>query len=453
MNVITRFAPSPTGALHIGSARTALFNFIFAKQNKGKFILRIEDTDKERSKKEYEKDILDGLQWLGIEHDEIYHQSEREEIYEKYIQPLLESHIIYMSNEKKGTILRFKNPNKKITFNDEVRGDITFNTEELGDFAIARDKQTPLYHLAVVIDDHEMGVTDVIRGEDHISNTARQILLQEAIGASRPRYTHIPLILAPDRTKLSKRTNATAILDYKKEGYLTEALINFMALLGWSPQRTDNYNNNKDHNDNDSKDEIFSVGELVKRFSVSAIQKGGAIFDINKLRFINREHLKRIPFERLKAEIEPFLPSEMRKMIPQTHDALIQVIMEKIDVFSDIKALYKEGEFSYFWEQPIYTVEALFWKEEKDSAILAEDIDKLVQLLSEISQEQFIAEVVKKHVWQYATERGRGSVLWPFRFALSGREKSPDPFVIAHVLGKKEAIKRLEYAKKQLLSL
>ncbi|MEK7506432.1 MAG: glutamate--tRNA ligase, partial [Patescibacteria group bacterium] len=212
--VITRFAPSPTGNLHVGSARTALFNYLFTKKHGGTFLLRIEDTDKERSKKEFEDDILHGLSWLGISYDgEIVRQSERTVLYKTYLERIVASGAAYEAEENKdktGKVIRFKNPNKTVAFHDLIRGDISFDTAELGDFVVAKDKETPLYHLAVVVDDHEMGITHVIRGEDHISNTPRQILIQEAIGAKRPLYAHIPLILAPDRSKLSKRHGAVS---------------------------------------------------------------------------------------------------------------------------------------------------------------------------------------------------------------------------------------------------
>ena len=200
--IITRFPPSPTGNFHVGSARTALFNFLFARKNNGKFILRIEDTDKARSKKEFEDDIFESLEWLGLKYDEFYRQSDRGKIYRTYIEKILDDGSIYEDEDK---IIRFKNPNKKVKFNDLVRGEIEFDTTELKDFIIAKSVDEPLYHLAVVIDDFESNITHVIRGEDHISNTPRQILIQEAIGAPRPIYAHLPLILAPDRSKLSKR--------------------------------------------------------------------------------------------------------------------------------------------------------------------------------------------------------------------------------------------------------
>ena len=267
-------APSPTGNFHVGSARTALFNFLFARKNNGKFILRIEDTDKERSKKEFEDDIFESLEWLGLKHDELYRQSERGEVYKSYIEKMLDEGSVYESDDK---VIRFKNPNKKIKFNDLIRGEIEFDTTELEDFVIAKSVNEPLYHLAVVIDDFESGITHVIRGEDHISNTARQILIQEAIGAPRPIYAHLPLILAPDRSKLSKRKHGESVsLDYyRNKGYSPAAIINYLALLGWNPG---------------TEQEIFTLEELIKVFDLSRVHKGGAIFDEKKLAWVNRKH-------------------------------------------------------------------------------------------------------------------------------------------------------------------
>lgn len=267
-------APSPTGPFHIGGVRTALYNFIYAKQHGGKFILRIEDTDKERSKPEYETDIIESLKWLGLNYDELYKQSDRGEIYKKYLEKLIKDDLAYEAEDK---VIRFRNPGKDVTFNDLIRGDITFNTKELEDFVIAKSVDLPLYHLAVVIDDHESGITHIIRGEDHISNTPRQILIQEAIGASRPLYAHLPLILASDRSKLSKRKHGESVsLDYyKKQGLLPEAILNYLALLGWNPG---------------TDQEIFTLDELVKEFKLEKVHKGGAMFDEKKLAWVNRKH-------------------------------------------------------------------------------------------------------------------------------------------------------------------
>ena len=300
--VVTRFAPSPTGNLHVGSARTALFSFLYARGCGGKFILRIEDTDKERSKKEFEESILASMEWLGFSYDEMYRQSERTEIYKKYLQKLIDSGSAYISKEEvkqegdRSEVIRFKNPNKTVTFADEIRGEVTFDTTELGDFVIAKDVKNPLYHFVVVVDDLEMGVTHVIRGEDHISNTPRQILIQEAIGAPRPTYAHIPLTLAADRSKLSKRHGAVSVEEYKKMGYLPEALVNFLALLGWNP------GNDK---------EIFSIDELIKEFSLKKMQKGGAMFNFDKLDWVNKQHIARLDTEELFAKIKERLSEEI----------------------------------------------------------------------------------------------------------------------------------------------
>ncbi len=301
---VVRFAPSPTGPLHIGGARTALFNYIFAKQTGAKFILRIEDTDKERSEKKYEKEIIDGLSWLGIVPDEVYRQSERTEIYQKHLSALIAKGAAYVSREprKQNTttsptplaghssstdeeiieIIRFKNPNKRITFQDLIRKEVSFDTTELKDFVIAKSISEPLYHLAVVVDDFEMGVTHIIRGEDHISNTPRQILIQEALGAPRPVYAHLPLILASDRSKLSKRKHGelVSLAYYRAQGILPAAMVNFLALLGWHPSASD-------------ASEVLSFADLVSQFQLERVQKGGAVLDANKLNWLNKQYARK----------------------------------------------------------------------------------------------------------------------------------------------------------------
>lgn len=273
-NVVVRIAPSPTGKFHLGSARTALFNFLFARQHGGKFILRIEDTDRDRSKKEFETDIIENLKWLKLDYDGFYRQSERGELYKKYLKKLIDDGHAYIDEEN---VIRFKNPNKKVKFSDLIRGEIEFDTTELLDFVIAKSLDEPLYHLAVTVDDHEMGVTHVIRGEDHISNTPRQILIQEAVGAQRPIYAHLPLILAPDRSKLSKRKHGESVsLDYYREkGISAAAIINYLALLGWNPG---------------TEQEIFTLEELIRVFDLAKVNKAGAMFDEKKLAWVNRKH-------------------------------------------------------------------------------------------------------------------------------------------------------------------
>ena len=388
--VITRFPPSPTGPLHIGNVRTALFNYLFAKHNGGKFILRIEDTDRARSKEEFVKGILGGLEWLALKWDnEPTRQSERTEVYKKYLDKLIKEDKAYISQETEGEnkeVIRFRNPNKTVSFSDLVRGEVKFDTTELGDFIIAKNIGEPLYHLAVVIDDFESKVSHVIRGEDHVSNTPRQILIQEAIGAPRPVYAHLPLILSSDRSKLSKRKHGESVsLDYYwKKGYLPQAILNYLSLLGWNPG-TDK--------------EIFTLDELIKDFDVAKIQKGGAIFDEKKLDWVNKEHIKLLP------------PKERQKLVAKDFDAL---------------------------SAPKLVKEKICWKE-----ISAEETVKHLEKTKEILK-------AGGDLMAYATEVGKGNVLWPLRYALSGQEVSPDPFTLVSILGKDESVKRIEKAIKEL---
>ncbi len=390
--VIVRFPPSPTGNLHIGTARTMLFNYLFAKQNGGKIVFRLEDTDKERSKKEYEDNIVESLNWLGITYDEgPSRQSERTEKYKSALIELVESGKAYVSTEpakddpsREVSVVRLRNPGKIVTFTDVVRGEISFDTTELKDFVIAKNMEEPLYHLAVVFDDHDMGVTHVIRGEDHISNTPRQILIQEAFGYERPVYAHIPLILAPDRSKLSKRHGATAVMDYKEMGYLPESVINYLALLGWNPG---------------TEKEIFTMEELIKEFDLNKIQKGGAIFDQKKLDWINKEHIKRLPAE------------EQRKIL--------------------LKQIENE---SYMVGEPELDIEQIAWKKSTKA-----------DALKHLAEAKKIIEA-QGDLMSYAEREGKGDVLWPLRYALTGATASPDPFIMLEILGLEKSLIRLEKA-------
>ena len=384
--IITRFPPSPTGPIHIGNVRTALFNYLYAKHHGGQFILRIEDTDKARSKPEFEEGILESLSWLGLRHDnEIFRQSERGAVYKKYLDKLIAEDKAYISLEDEGEnreVIRFRNPNQKIVFEDLVRGEVSFDTTELGDFIIARNKDEPLYHLAVVIDDFESGVTHVIRGEDHVSNTPRQILIQEALGAPRPIYAHLPLILASDRSKLSKRKHGESVsLDYyRKKGYLAEALINYLALLGWNPG---------------TNEEIFTLEKLVKVFDIAKIQKGGAVFDERKLDWVNREHIKLLPED------------ERRKLALKDFDLKVAPKLDK---------------------------NKISWKN-----IAPDETKKYLLRAKEIIS-------AGGDLGSYAEEVGKGNVLWPVRYALSGKDVSPDPFTLIAALGPLESARRLDEA-------
>ncbi len=501
--VRVRYAPSPTGPLHIGSARTALFNFLFSQKYKGTFILRIEDTDKERSKKEYEEDIINSLKWLGIiwqEGPDIggkygpYRQSERVDIYKKYIKKLLDEDKIYpcfcskdelesfrqyqmsigkapiysgkcrnLSKEEvkkkmeKGIpfVLRFKTPlNEKIVFKDLLRGKIIFSTDEIGDFVIAKDFETPLYNFAAIIDDYEMRISHVIRGEDHISNTPKQILLQKALGIEPPLYLHIPLILGPDRSKLSKRHGTKSVLEYKKEGFLSEAVINFLALLGWHPKE---------------EKEIFSLNYLINEFSIEGIQKGGAVFNKEKMIWLNGYYIRKSPLEKIanlaipylvdakliKAEkIDDFPSNEFliletgKKVNFDFIKNIISIHQERIKILSEIPNLV-----DYFFKQKItIDKDLLIWKDASELEI-KDCLIKVKKIIENIPEINFNRENLEKILSEESLKIGkgdRGKVLWPLRVALSGKKASAGPFDIATILGKEEILKRIEEAIKIL---
>ncbi|MCX6760393.1 MAG: glutamate--tRNA ligase family protein, partial [Candidatus Nealsonbacteria bacterium] len=351
--VITRFAPSPTGLFHIGSARTALFNYLFAKNKGGQFILRIEDTDKERSKPEFEKDIIDSLDWLGIKCDiGPVRQSERIEIYKKYL------------------VIRFRTPVRKVKFKDLIRGEIEFDGSLIGDFVIAKDLVTPLYNFTVVVDDYEMAVSHIIRGEDLLPNTPKQIFLEEALGFPKPQFAHLPLILGPDRSKLSKRHGATSVSEYRQKGYLPEVIINFISFLGWNPG-TDK--------------EVYSLTELEQDFSLENISKGGAIFNVKRLDYLNGLYIRQKPLKELTELCIPFLVEknlikpdisrgeldEISKMISLYHERLkyISEIPDLIDFFLKDKLEYQK--------------EMLIWKDATNRET-EHIIDKLINILSDI---------------------------------------------------------------------
>jgi len=435
--VITRFPPSPTGGLHVGGARTALFNYLFTKQTNGEMYLRFEDTDKERSKKEYEKDITDALEWLGIDYHGPFRQSERTALYKRHIEDMIKKDYAYISKEEEGasdSVIRFKNPNKVVLFEDIVRGTIEVDTTDLGDFVIAKNINEPLYHLAVVVDDHDMGVTHVIRGEDHISNTPRQILIQEAIGAERPIYAHIPMILGPDKSKLSKRHGAKSTIEYKDDGFLAEAMINYLALLGWNP--------------GDDR-EYLSRDELINSFNLEKAQKGGAVFDLEKLKWLNKEHLLKLPGEDFEDGVSLHITEDIKKLPQYSKERLFKVIpliRERIHTFKDVEKMAQEGELEYFFEKPDYHAESLMWKDEESIENTKKHLEHVSLVLSGIPEEDFFNPVVKKAIWEYAESNGKGNVLWPMRYALSGVSRSPDPLTLAEVLGKVETIARLNDA-------
>ena len=432
MRVVTRFAPSPTGFMHIGSVRTALYAWLWAKKNNGSFILRIEDTDKEREVAGSLKHIIESLKWLSLDWDEgpnvggphkPYIQSERLPIYRKYAERLRRAGHIYAD----GDALRFKIPEKKRWhWHDIVHGELSAGEEALEDFILIKSNGYPTYNFAHIVDDIEMEVTHVMRGEEFISSTPKFLSVYEALGVLPPKYATLPHILGPSgKKKLSKRDGAKDLLLYKEEGYLPNAFINFLALLGWNP--------------GDDR-EIFSRGELIRAFELERIQKSGAQMNEEKLDWINKEHLKKLPAEEIKNNILILLPEELR------NEKIIPLIYERISKWGDVKTMLGAGELDFFIKRPEIKKEKLIYKNAPAEKI-SENLKLAVAALKNISENNFSHENIKSALTLIAQNlKNRGEFLHPVRYALSGSDKSPDPFIISEILGKNETIQRLEKA-------
>ena len=473
--VRVRMAPSPTGHLHVGTAYPALFNYLFAHANQGAFILRNEDTDPERSKPEYAREIVTGLKWLGLKWDEgvdlspegelvergdagPYTQSARSAVYREHLERMLAEGTAYWCyctkeeleaeharQEAAGELLRYagtcsgltapppgkepqviraRTPDKEVAFTDLARGEIRNDASLFGDMAIARSLDSALYNFAVVVDDITMRISHVIRGEDHIPNTPKQVLLFEALGHEPPAYLHLSLILAPDRRKLSKRRNKVSLLAYRDEGFLPEAMCNFLALLGWHPS---------------GDQEIFSLQELIAAFSPDRVQKSGAIFDETKLRWLNREYMKRLPTETLARRLRPFLP-EGADLAPDVLDRFVEAERGRADTLAELAA-------TAVWLTDYVPPSAaqLAGKESPDSA--HGHLEAAVSALAAIPADA-VTWLTDLSAWlaARAEEHGKRQVFWPVRVALSGSEKSPDPVTLMQVLGREEAERRLRLA-------
>ena len=464
--VRVRFAPSPTGELHLGSARTALYNYLFAKKNDGKFIIRLEDTDQERSVEGSLKRMLEGLTWLGLTWDEgpdiggpyvPYIQSERLPIYKKQADELINrggAYYCFCSAQRLEVLRRVQEAEKQITkydraclnlkpeeikakleaklpyivrlkipagqtiFNDLIRGQIKVDNTSLDDSVLLKSDGFPTYHLANVVDDHLMEITHVIRGEEWLPSTPKHLLIYQGFGWSTPEFAHLPNVLNEKKTKLSKRKDGEAVWvqTYQAQGYLPEALLNYLVLLGWNPG---------------TEKEIFTLEELIDEFDLSHIQKGGAIFDEKKLRWVNREHMKLNT-----QETEKIIHDKITTRYPglEIKTELVEIIAERIETFRDVDELIEAGELDYFFNEPVLNTSKLPWKNESAKETVVH-LKRAVQILKE-----------EGDLMAYATEVGKGSVLWPVRFALSGKEKSPDPFKLIDILGREKAILRIEKA-------
>ena len=479
MTVRVRFAPSPTGNLHIGTVRAALFNWLFAKSQKGTVILRIEDTDKERSETQYEENINAGIEWLGLTPDEgpkqggafgPYRQSERIEqgVYSAVAQQLLDQGrayycfltpeeieqekasaikkgIAYMHSRKSSEMsdfevkaalasgkpyaIRFKmTEDRVIQFNDLVRGTIDFDCSLLSDFVLMKSDGTPSYNFAVVVDDAAMKISHVVRGEDHISNMPRQIALYEALGYALPQFAHLPMILGPDKSKLSKRHGATAVTEYQRQGFLKSGFLNYLSLLGWSPQ---------------SEQELFSLDELITLFGFDRVNKAGAVFDIQKLTWMNGQYIRQLQGQALLDEVYSFIDSGSRAIFDQfTIDKqlmMVEAVRDNLQVLADINrylepflASAEEAKAAIlaveFTESQLSVLQAIFNQLQKGNGFKTKA--DFATLLSDTCTELSL---------------GKGKVLKPFRLALTGAGSGPDLTEICAFFGKDSIQSRLRY--------
>ena len=425
-NIRVRFAPSPTGTLHIGGVRTALFNYLFARKEKGAFLLRIEDTDRERSRPEFEKEILDSLNWLGLHWDgSILKQSQRLGIYQKMVETLIQKGHAYSFEENGKKAVKFKAPNRSIQFQDLVHGLIRFEQNSFEDFVVQKSDGFPTYHFACVVDDHEMEITHVIRGDDHISNTPKQIAIYEALGWLPPQFGHLPLVFGQDKSPLSKRHGATALSAYHKEGYLPEAILNYLALLGWS---------------SGGNQEIFSREELIEKFSLSGINKTNACFDSEKLKWVNSEHIRRLSDESYLSQIGAFF-SEASFSKQKQFSPIALLYKGRIRTFSEL--LEHTGFF--FEQQLVFDPQAVHKHLSADQTRQhLEEWKKVLEKEGDFSNPSVLETLLRQ-----TSERlgiNAGALIHPTRVAISGRSVTPGLFEVMALLGKDVVIERMQYA-------
>jgi glutamyl-tRNA synthetase len=425
----TRFAPSPTGYLHVGGARTALFNWLFARKHNGTFILRVEDTDAARNTEEARQAIFDGMSWLGLDWDEgpekggefgPYYQSQRNNIYDAYFEKLLAADRLY----KDGDAYRFRFDRKPITMNDLVCGEVTIDYRDESntpDMVIRRSDGSYVFHFVNVVDDLEMKMTHVIRGEDHLMNTPKHLQLIEALGEQPPQYAHIPLILNADGSKMSKRDAGAAVGDYPKQGFLSEAVVNFIALLGWSSK---------------SDDEIFTLTELVDRFSLEAINRAPARFDFEKCKWVNQQHIAKISTERFGDLAKPFVEAE-NLPINENYPAVITAVKEKVRLLAEVPTVI---DF-LITDNAAQDEEAIAKAKANPNAAFLSALAEHMATLTDWS-----ADIAKEAITTVATANGAkpGQLMFPVRVALSGRAHGPDLGDIFSILGKEKTVERLK---------
>ncbi|HDN97908.1 MAG TPA: glutamate--tRNA ligase [bacterium] len=473
--VRVRFAPSPTGYLHIGNARTALFNYLFARKNNGSLILRIEDTDRERSRKEYEEAIIEDLRWIGIEWDEgpdvggdygPYRQSERLHIYREFAEKLLKegkaykcyctkeeleernrkaiqegrspgydnrcryltkSQIEKYEREGRKPVIRIKVPEKEIVVDDLIRGKVKFEGKTIPDFVIMKSDGTPTFNFAVCIDDYLMKITHVIRGEDHLSNTPKHIIVFESINAPVPKFAHMSMTLGPDRTRLSKRHGATSVRAYREEGYLPEAFFNYIALLGWGTEESR---------------EIFTKEELIKEFSLERCHKASAIFDKDKLLWMNGYYIRKTPASRIVELSIPFLVKEglieenPSKSTISYLEKVIELEKERIKTLKEVPYL-----IYFFLKEPIYEKEGVEkYLNEEGKKILSQVLPVIEKI------EDFKRENIEKEIRKFCEDMNykTSRVFHPIRVAVSGRTKGPGLFEMMEVIGKERVLSRIK---------
>jgi len=466
--VRTRFAPSPTGHLHIGNARTALMNYVFSKSTNGSFILRVEDTDVERSTQESEQKILQDLVWLGLKWDEgpdkqgeygPYRQSERLEIYREYAERLLKEGKAYhcfctaeeleqrrderikrgepaaydgrcrnLTEDQKNAflkegrkpVIRFKVEDERVSFFDEIKGEITFPNNQIGDFVIVRANGMPMYNFSCAVDDHLMEITHVIRGDDHVSNTPRQVLLYKAFGWSIPKFIHTPMILGADGSRLSKRHGATSVAQYRDRGFLPEALVNFLSLLAWSP---------------DSGEEILLMPELINSFDIKRISHSAAVFDNEKLKWMNGVHIRNLSPEDLSERVLPFfIKKGYNVKNPEDIKEIVKTLQERSETLSDMA-----DNAEFFFAEKIYP-EA---EEEKNIILQPESARVLEEFAEQVSNtDSWDSQEFLKIMKQVSKSTGvKGKNLWmPVRIALSGQSHGPELTSIVEIFGKEKCV-------------